>query len=217
MTLHVPKIPGLLDTHLCKGRSFEFVMNSYQVSLAALSNSWETSCKLLLVSYGWLRGWYTAGLTAVQIDEHILYMYIYIHMYNFVHVLYIYIHSRKVTWSPKTQVWKMIFLFKGLIFRFHAFFLKCIGVQHFDFLGCSWSTRFKWWKGFFTRHDSWGQRSARIEGSAVFVWSFGLLEGRRLCWGESWGLRARMMPVGITFPFIAAMKFGHLEGECCPT
>ena len=52
------KFQGLLDTHLCRVRSFEFVINSYQVSLAALSNSWETSCKLLLVSYGWLRGWY---------------------------------------------------------------------------------------------------------------------------------------------------------------
>lgn len=52
------KFQGLLDTHLCRGRSFEFVINSYQVSLAALSNSWETSCKLLLVCYGWLRGWY---------------------------------------------------------------------------------------------------------------------------------------------------------------
>ena len=210
------KFQGLLDTHLCRGRSFEFVMNSYQVSLAALSNSSETSCKLLLVSYGWLRGWYTAGLTAVQIDENIC-IHIYIYICIILSICCIFIYTRKATWSPKMQVWKMLFPFKGMIFRFHANFQKCIGVQHFNFPGCSWSTRFKWWKGFSTRHDSWGQRSARIEGSAVFVWSFGLLEGRRLCWGEGWGLRARMMPVGITPPFIASMKFGHLEGECCPT
>ena len=32
------------------------------------------------------------------------------------------IHPQKPTWNPKMRVWKMIFLFKGVIFRFHVGF-----------------------------------------------------------------------------------------------
>ena len=32
------------------------------------------------------------------------------------------LHPRKLTWNPKTEVWKMIFLFKGVIFQFHVSF-----------------------------------------------------------------------------------------------
>ena len=33
------------------------------------------------------------------------------------------LHPRKLTWNPKMKVWKIIFLFKGVIFRFHVSFL----------------------------------------------------------------------------------------------
>ena len=33
---------------------------------------------------------------------------------------------RKLTWNPKMEVWKMIFLFKQVIFRFHVSFRECI-------------------------------------------------------------------------------------------
>ncbi len=32
---------------------------------------------------------------------------------------------RKLTWNPKMEVWKMIFLFKQVIFRFHVSFRGC--------------------------------------------------------------------------------------------
>ena len=32
------------------------------------------------------------------------------------------LHPRKLTWNPKMEVWKMIFLFKGMIFMFHFSF-----------------------------------------------------------------------------------------------
>ena len=35
------------------------------------------------------------------------------------------IHPRKLTWNPKMGVWKMIFLFKQVIFRFHVSFQGC--------------------------------------------------------------------------------------------
>jgi len=35
------------------------------------------------------------------------------------------IRPRKLTWNPKVKVWKIIFLFKGLFFRFHINFLGC--------------------------------------------------------------------------------------------
>ena len=35
------------------------------------------------------------------------------------------IHPWKLTWNPKMQVWKMIFLFKQVIFRFHVNFPPC--------------------------------------------------------------------------------------------
>ena len=43
-------------------------------------------------------------------------------------MLYIgdYIHPRKLTWNPKIEVRKMIFPFKGMIFRFYASFGGCI-------------------------------------------------------------------------------------------
>ena len=34
------------------------------------------------------------------------------------------IHPGKLTWTPKMEVWKMIFLFKGVIFRFHVSFRR---------------------------------------------------------------------------------------------
>ncbi len=37
------------------------------------------------------------------------------------------LHSRKLTWNPQMEVWKMIFLFKWVIFRFHV---------TVSFLGC---------------------------------------------------------------------------------
>ena len=36
-----------------------------------------------------------------------------------------YIHPQKLTWNPKMEVWKMIFLFKQVIFRFHVSFRGC--------------------------------------------------------------------------------------------
>ena len=32
------------------------------------------------------------------------------------------LHPRKLTWNPKIGVWKMIFLFKGMVFQFHVSF-----------------------------------------------------------------------------------------------
>ena len=32
------------------------------------------------------------------------------------------VHPRKLTWNPKMEVWKMIFLFNWVIFRFHVSF-----------------------------------------------------------------------------------------------
>ena len=32
----------------------------------------------------------------------------------------------KLTWNPKMEVWKMIFLFKQVIFRFHVNFPGCM-------------------------------------------------------------------------------------------
>ena len=34
---------------------------------------------------------------------------------------------RKLTWNPKMEVWKMIFLFNWVIFRFHVNFQGCNG------------------------------------------------------------------------------------------
>ena len=34
------------------------------------------------------------------------------------------IHPRKLTWTPEMEVWKIIFLFKGVIFRFHVSFRR---------------------------------------------------------------------------------------------
>ena len=36
------------------------------------------------------------------------------------------LHPWKLTWNPKMKVWKMIFLFKQVIFRFHVNFPGCI-------------------------------------------------------------------------------------------
>ena len=36
---------------------------------------------------------------------------------------------RKLTWNPKMEVWKMIFLFNWVIFRFHVNFQGCMGVE----------------------------------------------------------------------------------------
>ena len=36
------------------------------------------------------------------------------------------IHPWKLTWNPKIQFWKIIFLFERLIFRFHVNFPGCI-------------------------------------------------------------------------------------------
>ena len=35
------------------------------------------------------------------------------------------VHHGKFTWNPKMEVWKMIFLFNGVIFRFHVNFPGC--------------------------------------------------------------------------------------------
>ena len=34
-------------------------------------------------------------------------------------------HFQKVTWNPKMEVWKMSFLFNGVIFRLHVIFQGC--------------------------------------------------------------------------------------------
>ena len=39
---------------------------------------------------------------------------------------WIYVHPWKLTWNPKMEIWKMIFLFKQVIFRFHVHFPGCI-------------------------------------------------------------------------------------------
>ncbi len=36
------------------------------------------------------------------------------------------IHSLKLTWNPKMEVWKIIFHFKQVIFRFHVSFCGCM-------------------------------------------------------------------------------------------
>ena len=41
---------------------------------------------------------------------------------------YHYIPPHKITWNPKMGVWKMMFLFKQVIFRFHVCFQGCITV-----------------------------------------------------------------------------------------
>ena len=41
------------------------------------------------------------------------------------YILLIYIHPRNLTWNPKMKVWRMFFLFKWVIFRFHVSFLGC--------------------------------------------------------------------------------------------
>ena len=38
------------------------------------------------------------------------------------------LHPWKCTWNPKMKVWKMIFLFKQVIFRFHVNFPRCISI-----------------------------------------------------------------------------------------
>ena len=37
------------------------------------------------------------------------------------------LHPRNSTWNPKMKAWKMVFLFKLVIFRFHVSFRECIG------------------------------------------------------------------------------------------
>ena len=32
------------------------------------------------------------------------------------------VHPQKLTWNPKMEVWKIIFLFKGMMFMFHVSF-----------------------------------------------------------------------------------------------
>ena len=41
------------------------------------------------------------------------------------------LHPGKLTWNVKMEVWKMILLFKGMIFRFHVHFLW--GVELLEF------------------------------------------------------------------------------------
>ena len=38
------------------------------------------------------------------------------------------LHPRKLTWNPKMEIWKMIFLFNWVIFRFHVNFQGCMGI-----------------------------------------------------------------------------------------
>ena len=47
------------------------------------------------------------------------------------------LHPWKLPWNPKMQVWKMIFLFKQVIFRFHVNFPGCIMVERMN----RWSFR----------------------------------------------------------------------------
>ena len=42
------------------------------------------------------------------------------------------IHPGKLTWNLKMEVWKMIFLFKQVIFRFHVSFRGCIPFNHHE-------------------------------------------------------------------------------------
>ena len=41
------------------------------------------------------------------------------------------IHPRKLTWNPNMEVWKMIFLFKGMVFMFHVSFRGSIICNYF--------------------------------------------------------------------------------------
>ena len=42
------------------------------------------------------------------------------------YVLCVHVHPGKLTWNPKMKVWKMIFVFKQVIFTFHVHFPGCI-------------------------------------------------------------------------------------------
>lgn len=43
-------------------------------------------------------------------------------------------HPGKLTWNPKKEVWKIIFMFKGVFFRFHGKFQGEYMDSSWDFL-----------------------------------------------------------------------------------
>ena len=55
------------------------------------------------------------------------------------------IHPWKLTWNPKMKVWKMSFLFKQVIFRFHVKFQGCTGLLNNPYIN---------WVGFHPRKNT---------------------------------------------------------------
>ena len=45
------------------------------------------------------------------------------------YVLCVHVHPGKLTWNPKMNVWKMIFVFKQVNFTFHVHFPGGLGVE----------------------------------------------------------------------------------------
>ena len=67
---------------------------------------------------------------------------------------------RKLTWNPKMEVWKMIFLFKQVIFRFHVSFRECN-------IFCS---PFRTIDFFQTRRENMFENPAKILGLDFSIW-----------------------------------------------
>ena len=67
----------------------------------------------------------------------------------------------KLPWNTTVKVWKMIFLYKWVIFRFHIYFPGCVKLQNLCFAFC-------WFQYFFSitaSCEDFGQR-----GGWVVVW-----------------------------------------------
>ena len=84
-------------------RSKDSTWRSYVQKVPSLCGSHEM---LVCICSTWLKCLHLAG--PAEVDDGLRFLGVFL------------IHSGKLTWKPNVEVWMMIFLFKGVIFRFHV-------------------------------------------------------------------------------------------------
>ena len=92
------------------------------------------------------------------------------------HMIYMYIHPCRLTWNIIMEVWKMIFLSKWVIYRFHVN-LPGGSVHHCHVFFKKLS------KGFFVTRLCWSTRSQGLSSNPPLLWQSCLIPMRwpRIC------------------------------------